>query len=117
MPMTDGFGFCDHDLVDYIENRAGARIAWSCRRCQTRGNVQPDPVEAAQRECDWCGDDYESWGTNYKARWISKRFCSNACYDEDLEDRRVTGRKLSQRIRSPIGPCLQPFQLHVDRND
>lgn len=48
-------------------------------------------------ECDWCGEDLdpEREARSAKQRWIFKRFCDQYCYEDDLEDRRETGRALT----------------------
>ena len=94
---------CSHDKKDWVENQAGERIAWVCGRCGYKEACSPTPPPLPEtpvclRECEWCGKDYDPKKLpDFLNRFISKRFCSKACYEEDLEDRRETGRQLSGR--------------------
>ena len=108
--MSWGVG-CVHPDRDFIQNQGDEVIAWQCRRCLTIGtsdlelHLRREAPHLLTRpdidECEWCGNNFDSSKRykikNHTDRWIFKRYCSRICYFEDLEDRRETGRKISNR--------------------
>lgn len=113
---------CDHARREYVQNQAGEIIAWSCNQCPATGKVElkpepqlrpvwPLPSTVPQLdECDWCGDslNVSRAAVNAKQRWIFKRFCDEHCYADDLEDRRATGRPITNRDELRRGFELDP---------
>ncbi len=84
---------CDHAGREYIANQAGEIIAWSCNSCAATGNSDLVALAPARRECEWCGDGYDPARDN----WFHRRYCSRRCYWEDLDERRIEGRPLTDQ--------------------
>jgi len=99
---------CAHESRQYIESYAGEIIAWSCNKCLATG-MYDLPAFPTSKECEWCGDDLvpDRTSRNAPMRWIYRRYCSKTCYEEDLEDRRVTGRRLSNPDPAGRGKQLE----------
>jgi hypothetical protein len=98
---------CAHERRTYVTNQVGETIAWSCDQCPATGAAST-PRRAARPtsnlpttvpqldECDWCGDPLpKRVARTAFARWLFKRYCGRACYTDDLEDRRETGRAIT----------------------
>jgi hypothetical protein len=88
--MTHHFGIgCAHPRREYVQNQDGVIIAWACPQCHARGTSGlPKPM---LKGCEWCGADYLPIPGN----WFLKRYCSRRCYWDDLDERRIEGRPLT----------------------
>ena len=103
MKLSFGIG-CAHERRTHHTNQSGELIAWSCDGCRATGRMERDTVPSVLPstvphldECDWCGDplDPSRVGRYPKERWLFKRYCGVNCYGDDLEDRRETGRTIT----------------------
>lgn len=128
MTLKVQFGVgCDHASRSIVRNQADEPIAWQCNHCPAYGSIEFTPVvdviavstEPPRRgratvptldECDWCGNniDRSAEPLTYRAKWIRKRYCSEPCYLDDLEDRRDTRRPITNADRSGRGKQLLP---------
>lgn len=101
---------CKHDNKELIVNQVGEPIAERCNQC---GAVTPivrlsteSTVGTWVNECEWCGHEYNVVHTSPWYAWVSKRFCSDLHYREDLADRKSDHR-----------PLLRPGQLSPGNHD
>lgn len=98
---------CRHERRTHHTNQVGEVIAWSCDQCAATG-AYSTPVSAVRPRsnlpetvpqlpaCDWCAEPLlPRPARNAFERWLFKRYCNRACYEEDLEDRRETGRVIT----------------------